>query len=65
MELLDTITVKDYQKICSAVGWEYIDDKEVKKALKKSHFLVSAKAGGGDCRYGKNNQRQSNARNVG
>ncbi len=46
MELLDTITVKDYQKICSAVGWEYIDDKEVKKALKKSHFLVSAKAGG-------------------
>lgn len=64
MEFLDRISVKDYQKICSAVGWEFIEDKEVKKALKKSHFLVSAVSGGGNCRNGKNNQRQSNARNI-
>lgn len=42
MELLNNITVQDFQMLHRAVGWKYLDNDVVKKSLKHSMLVVSA-----------------------
>lgn len=43
MELLETISVEDYQRLHLEVGWKYLDNKVIEKSLNNSTFIVSAK----------------------
>lgn len=42
MELKEKLTVKTFQKLHSDVGWKILNDKEVKRSIKNSMFVVTA-----------------------
>lgn len=45
MEFVDKITAKDFIDLHEAAGWKILSEKEIKRSLKNSMFVVGVKEG--------------------
>ena len=46
MQIIDKLSVKDFQMLRDSVGWKHLNERDVKVSIKKSMFVASAIDGG-------------------